>query len=128
MSAQECYNLRHAQLRNVVERIIGVIKRRFRVLVIAPEYAMDIQARIPPALCCIHNIIRRWDPVELEDIEHGIAATPPPESAGMVGSLADGIPTNADRDWMSAVRERIAGDIWSSYAAERVRRGDPISM
>ena len=89
---------------------------------------MDIQARIPPALCCIHNIICRWDPVELEDIEHDIAATPPPGSAGMVGLLADGIPTNADRDWMSAVRERIAGDIWSSYAAERVRRGEPISI
>ena len=89
---------------------------------------MDIQARIPPALCCIHNIIRRWDPVELEDIEHDIAATPPPGSAGMVGLLADGIPTNADRDWMSAVRERIAGDIWSSYAAERVCRDKPISI
>ena len=121
LQSPPCYNLRHAQLHNVVECIIGVIKCHFRILVIAPKYAMDIQARIPPALCCIHNIIRRWDPVKLEDIEHGIAATPPPGSA-------DGIPTNTDRDWMSAVWERIAGDIWSSYAAEPVCRGELISI
>jgi len=29
VNAQELYNLRHAQLRNAVERIIGVLKRHF---------------------------------------------------------------------------------------------------
>ena len=66
-NSREYFNLRHAQLRNVVECIIGVLKRRFRILVIPPEYDMDIQAKIPSALCCIHNIIRQHDPEELSD-------------------------------------------------------------
>ena len=68
-NSREYFNLCHTQLRNVVERIIGVLKRRFRILVIPPKYNMDIQAKIPSALCCIHNIIRRYDPEELDDAE-----------------------------------------------------------
>ena len=30
---------------------------------------MNVQARIPAALCCIHNIIRRYDPDESWDPE-----------------------------------------------------------
>ena len=54
---KELFNLRHAMLRNVVERIFGVVKRRFRILLLPPEYSMEIQARIPPALCLVHNVI-----------------------------------------------------------------------
>jgi len=127
VNAQELYNLRHSQLCNVVERIIGVLKRRFRVLIVPPEYSMDIQARIPPALACMHNIICTWDPVELEDVEAG-AVPSLQTSEGMSGLIADGVPTNADREWMSAKRDRIAQDMWASYTAERTRRGDPVAL
>jgi hypothetical protein len=43
------------------------------------------------------------------------------------GSLADHVPTNADREVMSLVRERITWDMWASYAAERQRRGEPVA-
>jgi len=98
VSAEECYNLRHAELRNVVERIIGVLKWRFWILVVPPKYGMDIQACLPPALCCIHNIIRKHDPMELDDIEAAVVVVPPHESEGTIGSIADGVPTSADRD------------------------------
>ena len=61
---EELFNLRHASLWNVVEHIFGVLKRRFQILQIAPEYNINIQARIPAALCAIHNFIRRHDPNE----------------------------------------------------------------
>lgn len=116
MSAREVFNLRHAQLHNVVECIIGVLKQRFQILVVSPEYGMNIQACIPPALCCIHNIIHKWDPMELDDIE----AAPPPYDAvpGSVGSIADGVPTSSEHAQMSAMRERIAQDMWDNYIAE----------
>ena len=88
---------------------------------------MDIQARIPAALACMHNIIRTWDLVELEDIETG--AVPSPQTSGnLSSSIADGVPTNADREWMSTKQDRIAQDMWASYVAERARRGDPVTF
>lgn len=89
---------------------------------------MDIQARIPPACCCLHNIIRKWDPVELEDMEREIMLVPLADEPGeMYGALADHIPTSVDRDVMSVVRDRIAQNIWASYAEERQRRGYPVA-
>jgi hypothetical protein len=46
---------------NVIERIFGVVKRRFQILLLAPEYNLEIQARIPAALCVIHNFIAKYD-------------------------------------------------------------------
>ena len=51
------FNLRHASARNVIERIFGVLKQRFRILLLAPQYGLEIQARIPAALAAIHNFI-----------------------------------------------------------------------
>ena len=36
---------------------------------IPPAFDMNVRARIPAALCCIHNIIRRYDPDESWDPE-----------------------------------------------------------
>jgi hypothetical protein len=55
------FNLCHASAQNVIERIFGVLKRHFCILLIAPEYGLDIQAWIPSALCAIHNFNRKHD-------------------------------------------------------------------
>ena len=65
---EELFNLRHASARNVIERIFGVIKRCFRILLLPPEYSIDIQAYIPVALCVIHNIIKSHSDPDPEDI------------------------------------------------------------
>ncbi|ETV75948.1 hypothetical protein H257_09907 [Aphanomyces astaci] len=56
-SPKELYNLRHAQQRNCIERIFGVLKKRFRILVTAPEYLFPSQVNLVYALCAMHNII-----------------------------------------------------------------------
>ena len=58
------FNLCHASAWNVIEQIFGVLKRRFCILLISPEYKIGIQARIPTALCALHNYIRAHDPQE----------------------------------------------------------------
>ena len=40
---EELFNLWHAQLRNVIERIFGVLKKRFQILQGAPQYEYIIQ-------------------------------------------------------------------------------------
>ena len=42
---------------NVIECIFGVLKHWFRILLLAPEYLLEIQAQIPAALCAVHNFI-----------------------------------------------------------------------
>ena len=66
-SKEELFNLRHAQARNVIERIFGVIKKRWTVLVLAPQYDLKLQAQLVSALCALHNFILDNDPQEHVD-------------------------------------------------------------
>ena len=56
---KELFNLRHAQLRNVVERIFGMLKRKFRILLcVSPEFPKSAQIKLIPGLAAIHNFNR----------------------------------------------------------------------
>jgi hypothetical protein len=109
---EELFNLRHASARNVIERIFGVLKRRFRILHIAPEYNLEVQARIPVALSALHNFIRIHDPEEgsLSDIHNHL------ELNG-----ADGnddrieVEVREHQEEVDARRNRIAEAMWVDY-------------
>ncbi|ETV86841.1 hypothetical protein H257_01896 [Aphanomyces astaci] len=55
---EELFNLRHAQLRNVVERIFGILKKRFPVMSYPVEYDYQFQVDLVMSLCTLHNFIR----------------------------------------------------------------------
>jgi len=57
-NSKELFNLRHSSLRNAIERIFGVSKKRFKVLTQQLEYPFEIQVQLVRAVCCLHNIIR----------------------------------------------------------------------
>jgi DDE superfamily endonuclease len=57
---KELWNLRHASLRNVIERIFGVLKKRFPILDTSRRFPLATQFRLVHALCAVHNFIRRW--------------------------------------------------------------------
>ena len=61
---------------------------------------MNIQAHIPAALTCVHNIICMRDSDELQDflVEDGFW---PYDAKDGGGSIADGIPTQEECAWMS---------------------------
>ena len=52
------FNLRHACLRNVIERISGVVKRRFQIFDKALEYSQTTQVDIVYAVMGLHNFIK----------------------------------------------------------------------
>jgi len=66
---QELYNLRHSSLRNAIERIFGVLKKRFPILKNQLEFPYNIQVRLVKVLCCLHNIIRLVDGDDIYDEE-----------------------------------------------------------
>lgn len=110
---EELFNLRHASARNVVERIFGVLKRRFHILHIAPEYNMNIQAKIPTALCAIHNFICEHDPQEgvlpeTRSVFDGDDSDSGPQAP--MAAMTEDANTEA-----GIGRDRIAQEMWEDY-------------
>jgi hypothetical protein len=117
---KELFNLRHASLRNVIERTFGVSKKRFKILRDPPSYDMDIQVEIMPALCAVHNFIRIHDPEDLEDMLVDLEVT---SEVNTYGSLSLGLPDRASREWANDRRDMIAREMWEDYVSELTARG-----
>jgi DDE superfamily endonuclease len=110
-NAKELFNLRHASLRNAIERIFGVVKRKFKILDKAGEFSVDTQVHLVLALLGLYNFIRRHEGVDLtEDIdeededEEAGDTTPLPSTNQSEGAKA-----------MTAFRDRIAKEMWNDY-------------
>lgn len=118
---EELFNLRHASMRNVIERIFGVLKRRFQILNSAPEYNMDIQARIPVSLAALQNFIRLHDPIEepiLGSSDHHFNCDA--EDEDYVAPVLQDSPIN-DHDQR---RDQIAEAMWTDYQRICQERAD----
>ena len=64
---EELYNLWHSSAWNIVERVFGILKKHWNILVQPPQFSMEIQVEIPPGLAATHNFIMDNDP---HDIDH----------------------------------------------------------
>ncbi|GMF44455.1 unnamed protein product [Phytophthora fragariaefolia] len=58
-TAKELYNLSHAKARNVVERVNGILKRRFKILRVPIEFEFIVAKAVVFASACLHNFIRQ---------------------------------------------------------------------
>ncbi|CAH9120108.1 unnamed protein product [Cuscuta epithymum] len=58
-NSKELFNLRHASLRNVVERIFGIFKSRFVIFKTAPPFPFRTQAELVLACVGLHNFLRK---------------------------------------------------------------------
>ncbi|KAF9445624.1 hypothetical protein P691DRAFT_607582, partial [Macrolepiota fuliginosa MF-IS2] len=100
----------HAQARNVIEHIFGVLKHCFRILLYGPEYHPSIQALIPTALAALHNFIWIHDPAE--GSLPGIANPEADEDIHAMGNAS-----TQDIVAIDQRRDQIATDMWNSYQA-----------
>jgi hypothetical protein len=117
---EELFNLRHASARNIIERIFGVLKRRFRILLLAPEYNMNIQAQIPTALCAIHNFIRMHDPEETDEMLLETQPSIDSEDSDSQFPVMDMMRENTEA---SMRRDQIAQEMWEDYLQVLYDRG-----
>ena len=117
-SREELFNLRHASARNVIERIFGVLKRRFRILLLAPQYSLKIQAQIPAALCALHNFISIHTPSgeDNDDRDNDDQAGNDGENGVMPDDPdLDATPICNDNEDAKAWRDEIAEAMWVQY-------------
>lgn len=71
---EEVFNQTHASLRNVVERSIGVWKKKWTILQHMREYPFPTQIKFVHATAALHNFIRENDATDI-DIESARLAT-----------------------------------------------------
>ena len=121
-SYQELFNLRHAQLRNHIERIIGILKKRYDILKAATSYDINTQVDISMACCMLHNFIRLHNgdmtlPERCtEDIdESNMEAVPDGDTQYNVDVPA----FNSMRQAGNAMRDAMAKAMWADNIARR---------
>ncbi len=101
---QELFNLRHAQLRNVVERVFGVFKRRFAILE-APRRGLTLrtQAKLIYALAYLHNFL------------NCSGSDPFAEAEALPVDGPEEVITGTPDDGDASRRDRMAKEMWEDY-------------
>jgi hypothetical protein len=92
---------------------------------------MEIQARIPLALCTLQNFVHEEDPnIFYEDYDADIpeifhadyvnreAAADIVQGNDAQGELADGLPSSAEKRRADAHHDEIAAAMWADYIAQ----------
>jgi hypothetical protein len=114
----ELFNLRHSQLRNHIERIFGVLKRKFKILSVPPQYSLPQQRDLVIALTAIFNFIAERDRQADPDFAEAV-----PLTDSSLPSFESYSPTaEAARKRMEAKRDLIADEMWTQYTEILQRR------
>jgi hypothetical protein len=119
---KELFNLRHAQLRNHIERIIGILKMRYPMLKAASLYDIETQIDISVACCVTHNVIRLQNggmslaPGATEDINQNNMQDVP-EGDDEYGNDVSAF--NNLRQAGNDMRDDMAKRMWEDYIARR---------
>lgn len=127
---EELFNLRHSQLRNMIERNFGIDKERWPILRDGPNkgYSALQQSRFVCALLALHNfILRNGQPVESEEFTW----QPPNIDVGFdEASIVEDTIAETDRELMamrskmSVYRDKVATSMWRDYR-ERLEANKP---
>ncbi|XP_010999729.1 PREDICTED: uncharacterized protein LOC105107488 [Populus euphratica] len=110
---QELFNHRHSSLRNTIQVSFDVLKTRFPILNVAPQYGFHVQRDIVIAACVLHNYIRREgkDDWLFANVDGAAVAELPDIDDESGIQLASSI-----QDHMAfSLRESIMGAMWNDF-------------
>jgi len=123
---EELFNLQHSSLRNVVERVYGVAKKRFPLLAHMSSYPFRTQVDLVMSCFMLHNFVRQNQLYtdEFNILDHNgfhlgepDANVPPPDDDD------DDAEADAVR-W----RDDIAQRMWDDYVEVLAARGGDIQQ
>ncbi|KAK5839534.1 hypothetical protein PVK06_008335 [Gossypium arboreum] len=115
-NAKELFNLRHSSLRITIERVLGILKKRFCVLDAESFWNFQAQVDIVLTCCIIHNHIMGVDPSDL--LNQGLYEEP--ESDLIIPTLTEQEEREETREW-PAKRDEIAQTMSTDYMARNIR-------
>jgi hypothetical protein len=110
---KELFNLRHASKRNVIERIFGVVKRKYQILRTPSEYSMETQTRIILACCTIHNFVRTIEGEKADTLLETEKQSTVPDVQPVV-AYPEGS-TGSTSKKMDKFRDELAQKMWDQY-------------
>ncbi|XP_076951564.1 uncharacterized protein LOC143624958 [Bidens hawaiensis] len=112
-NAKELFNLRHASLRNAIERAFGVLKKRFPIIrsTTEPFYSCETQSDIFLTCCILHNFLLVEDrDKDLEDeVLQEVLDGPQEEERRNTRDTREGS-TEYEQ-----LRNSIATNMWTNY-------------
>lgn len=115
---KELFNLRHSSLRNVIERVFGVIKKRFPTLNCMPSYKFPFQVTLVTCIIILHTFIRKrqisvddFDEENIDELSNDYDSVL--ENLEENNSISEGGPV------LNAWRDDIASRMWNDYVAQR---------
>ncbi|XP_016182102.1 putative nuclease HARBI1 isoform X1 [Arachis ipaensis] len=110
---KELFNLRHASLRNVIERSFGVLKKRFAIITSGtePHYDFETMTEIVLACCILHNFLMGVDsdPHLIAQVDRELQENNPEED--------EVVRHEQDEDYRrgAILRDEIAAQMWADY-------------
>lgn len=110
-NSRELFNHRHSSLRNTVERVFGVVKRRFPVLVTMSPYDFDFQCEIVQCCFLLHNFVRINQLYEDEFYPDDAVPNNIVDDDEVEDDDEEDVEYNAVRAW----RDGIAQAMWADY-------------
>ena len=112
-NAKELFNLRHASLRNAIEKAFGVLKKRFLIIANTTElsYCVDTQNEIIFACCILHNYLMGVD------LDESLIAKVDEEVLYSHRERVASTPREDDEDARQGniIRDSIALAMWQNY-------------
>jgi len=97
-------------LRNAIERIFGVVKRKFKILGQVTEYSIDTQVDLVLAITGLYNFIRQHEDIEEELIEADLES-----EEDITQELSSSEIRGTGSVYMNKKREAIATAMWEDY-------------
>jgi DDE superfamily endonuclease len=106
-NAKELFNLRHSSLRNVIERIFGVLKRQWQILGgQGCEYLIGTQKDLFCAIIGLYNFRKQCGEEDIEGFEAELGEDEVIEHSSSI---------TIQNKWMDKKRDNIAAKMWKDY-------------
>ena len=125
---EELFNLRHSQLHNIIERIFGILKNKFKLATEPSDYHIDIQCLIPLSLTILHNFLCAYEPNHIQNKLYAQMHEVPLNWRGNIEEYAEmmedghGVVYNTEEACADAQRDRIATAMWNQYQSVLAER------
>ena len=111
---EELFNLRHASLRNVIERVFGVAEKRYPILTRMNSWPILTQGQLVMCVMLLHNHIRRSS--LFEEDEFWSDDMPEQDEIERLGNiLVPAVGGAEETAALNAWRDGIAQQMWTDY-------------